>query len=139
MATLVIKQGYRCRVSFTMSVSLWQLYQENLKAAQKAGGTINFNDEFEVWFRHQNKDAKLKLAAHCAAAEAAAAEAAAEAAEKAAKAAAAIAPVAGAGVELRPVVTPVQPAVGAVAVASGTTVNALGDIVTADDAGDNNG
>lgn len=45
-----------------MSVSLWQLYQANLKAAQQVKAFIDFNDDFEVWFRRQNHDVALKLA-----------------------------------------------------------------------------
>jgi hypothetical protein len=62
MAKVKVKQGHRCRVSFSMSVSLWVLYQANLKAAQQVKAFIDFNDDFEVWFRRQNHDVALKLA-----------------------------------------------------------------------------
>lgn len=61
MARVSIKNKRRFRVQISISQTLWERYNDNLKLAQELGAEIDFARDFEYWFNRQNEQVSHEL------------------------------------------------------------------------------
>lgn len=62
-------KGRSKRVQFSMSDTLWALYDANKKLAASLRAEIDYSDDFEKWFRRVSEQVSIDLAKYAAQAE----------------------------------------------------------------------
>jgi hypothetical protein len=61
MASITEKNSRRYRVQFTMSRSLYQVYEANMERAANLHVVIDFSKDFEKWFSGQMEQVSKEL------------------------------------------------------------------------------